>query len=195
MPIGIGAHKAASDFGAVHRGCGDTKGIQQGCDIKPAIVKQLKHMRVFQDTTQVRGFGLPQCYLNQMGITVAPRKLHHAQSVTMRVQTHGFAVDGHEGAKIQPVRQVMLIKFICHVPPISPRAAVGKCRFFKLPIRPKSATGRDGDTASVNRQPEYGLLAPAIRRASRDVEAGDASEPACANCARSDNATWQFRAG
>jgi hypothetical protein len=40
--------------------------------------------------------------------------LHHAQPVTARVQTHGFGVNGHDGAKVQPIGQVVLVKVNGH---------------------------------------------------------------------------------
>ena len=52
--------------------------------------------------------------IDQMRIAIACGKLHDAQTVTARVKPHGFRIDCHDGAKIKPVGQIVLIQMNGH---------------------------------------------------------------------------------
>ena len=91
------------------------EGLLHRRNVKAAEVEQLEHRGIGQQPLQIGRRGLAAGDLHQMGIAVARGQLHQAKPVAARVQAHGFGVDGHNRAKVQPVGQVVLIEVNRHV--------------------------------------------------------------------------------
>ena len=68
-------------------------------DIEAREVKDLELARIGEELFQVRGVFRAGRDLHHIGRTIAGGKLHHAQAIAMRIETHGLGVDGHDRAE------------------------------------------------------------------------------------------------
>ena len=117
MPIGIGPDQLGRDLRAIDRRGQSPEGVIEGGNVEPPEMKKLRDRRVGQKGGEVRGLGLAGCDLDQMGVAVAGRQLHQAQTVPMRVQPHGLAIDGDRVAPLDSVRQIALVEVVRHSTP------------------------------------------------------------------------------
>mmetsp|Transcript_17998 Transcript_17998/g.27408 ORF Transcript_17998/g.27408 Transcript_17998/m.27408 type:complete len:358 (-) Transcript_17998:386-1459(-) len=148
MAVGISPDQAARDLGAINRRRDCAKGVLHGRNIKASEMKELEHVRISQQFAQVWGLGLAFFDLDHMRVAVASRKLHNTQPVAVRMQAHGFTIDGHNRAEVQPVGQVGDMQVICHDPAIA-RDHVGGKRglggFYRIQGGPLKAVQQGHD--------------------------------------------------
>ena len=123
MPVGIGPHQLARDLGAINRRRHRAKGVQHRGNVEPPEMKQLEHIGIFQQPDEVRRRALPLGHLHQMRMAIAPRELHNTEPVAMRQQSHGFAINRHDGTEIQIIGQIALINRVRHIKPYARRCA------------------------------------------------------------------------
>ena len=119
MPVSIGAHQLASDLGAIDRRGDRPKGVHHRGNVETSEMKQLEHIRVFQKADKVRRLALALGDLHQMRMAIAPRKLHDAQPVPVRMKPHGLAIYRHDRSKIQIIGQIALVNRVRHIKPSS----------------------------------------------------------------------------
>jgi len=128
MPVGIGAAQLRGDLGTVDGTIDGTDGLCQRGKIEPCEVKQLGDSRIGQNARQMWCGRKRMRHLYQMRVTVTRRQLNKAQPVPMRVQPHRFGVDGNLGAKVDAVRQVIMVKMYGHPGDCPQSLASGRVR-------------------------------------------------------------------
>ena len=116
VPVGIGAHQFRGDLGAIDR-CGEcAEGMEQNGYVEAAEVKELEREFVGEQGSKARCRRLSARDLDEMGVTVASRELHEAKPVSVRIETHCFAVDGHDRPEVEPLRKIAFMQRDRHRP-------------------------------------------------------------------------------
>ena len=111
MFVRVRPNQPGSDLGAINRLGQNAQMAPEHRHVEACEVKQLQHLRIGQQALEVgRGIG-PALELNRVADAVAGGKLRQAQPVADRVETQGLAVDGDDGAEVQPVGQIVLVEF------------------------------------------------------------------------------------
>ena len=134
MPVGIGAHQLGSDLGAIDRLAIDLQILPEHPDIEAREMKQLGHFGIGEQALQIGRRIFAGGELHRMADAVARRQLRQAEPVAEGIETEGFGIDCHQGAKIESVGQIALVQFDFHAgnierhaPQFQPSPAAGIC--------------------------------------------------------------------
>ena len=115
VPVGISADKPRRDFGAEQRCRDNIQIMRNGCQIESGIMKQLETFRIGKNGTQIGCFIVTvSAKTDQMFVPAAIGNLQKAQPVAWGNQPHGFRVNRHDCAKVQPIGQVVFVKVNGH---------------------------------------------------------------------------------
>ena len=115
VTVGVGADQAAGDFGADDGGREHAQAVIEGGDVEAGEMEEFLGVWVGEEGFQVRAVWALAAQnfgddLDEVGGAVAGRKLHQTEAVAMRVEAHGFGVDGDEAAEIQVFGEVVLME-------------------------------------------------------------------------------------
>ena len=109
------AYETRGDFRADHRSHGDSQSVLEQGYIEPGEMHELGDALIRKQSLQVRAVLIApakrfRAYLNEMGLAIACRELHEAESVTMRIETHGFGIDRNDRTQIEIIGQIAIIE-------------------------------------------------------------------------------------
>ena len=116
VPVGIGAHQLGRDLGAVDRRRHHAEIAPEHRHIEARVVKQLRHLGIGQaGASDWAPHKPPAANCTICAVPSPEDKLRQAQPVAKRIEAERLAVDGNDGAEIEPIRQVVLMEFDFHV--------------------------------------------------------------------------------
>ena len=117
MPVGVGARQPGRDLGAIDGAAIHLEVAAQHADVEAGIVEQLEPAGIGEQAAQVRRGIVALGQLHQMGVAIAGRQLHDAQTVASALQPHGLGIDRDRVAEVEPGRQIATVKGDAHLAP------------------------------------------------------------------------------